>query len=167
MQFADSARADGDPEASVMSGTVHLWARDVEKAHAVLREVDDDVLPLGAWQAAPMIAHVMLLSGDTARAEELLELASRDIPAAPRDVTVGPLLDAQVAAVRGDAESAAASLRRATELGWRGGRWVRASPVADRVRNDSAFAAALAEQERLVARERREVERLLRDDDGS
>lgn len=161
MRFADSARADGDLRADGLAGAARLWAGDIEGAHTLLRKVDDAVLPIDGWRAAPTIAHVMLLSGDTARAEELLDLASQDIPAAPRDVLVGPLLDAQVAAVRGDAESAAASLRRATELGWRGPRWIRSSPVYDRVRADSAFAAALAEQERLVARERREVERML------
>jgi TolB-like protein len=161
MRFADSARADGDPQADVMAGAAYLGAGDLEEAYAVLRTVGDDVLLIGLWQAAPMIAHVMLLSGDTARAEAVLELASQDIPSAPRDVQVGPLLDAQIAAVRGDAESAATTLRRATELGWRGARWIRKSPVYDRVRADPAFEAALAEQERLVERERREVERIL------
>ena len=110
-----------------------------------------------------MVAALLLIAGAAVSivgGDDDVLLASQDIPAAPRDVLVGPLLDAQVAAVRGDAESAAASLRRATELGWRGPRWIRSSPIYDRVRADSAFAAALAEQERLVARERREVERM-------
>lgn len=54
-----------------------------------------------------------------------------------------------------------------TELGWRGARWIRQSPVYERVRADSGFAAALAEQERLIARERREVERMLTAEAGT
>jgi outer membrane PBP1 activator LpoA protein len=113
-----------------------------------------------------MVAHALLLAGDTARAETLLARAE-DVPAAPRDVRAGPLLRAQIAAVRGDAEAAAQWLRHATRLGAREVRSLRADPVFARVRGNPGFEAAVVEQERLVARERREAIPLLDRGPGS
>lgn len=155
----DSMRAAGYQYVDVRSAQLHTWLGDIETARSLLETVDDTLLrgnPGG--RLAPIVAHVMLLTGDTARAEQLLQ-AAEQVPAAPRDYYSGAALELAVAAVRGDAEAATASLREAVGLGLRDARWIRASPVFSRVRDDPAFQAELRDVEQLVERQRRQVER--------
>ena len=164
MAYVDSLRSNGDPYAAVAAGAVHLGRGDVERARESFDDLDTALLASHGWREAPLVAHVMLLTADTARAEELLRQAA-EVPTAPRDVYSGAQLEMKSAAVRGDAEEAAAALRRSTTLGDRAARWIRGSSIYSRVIDDPEFQAALAEQEELIARERREVERMLAEED--
>lgn len=155
----DSMRAMGYRYVDVRSAQLYTWLGDIETARSLLENVDDSLLrgnPGG--RLAPIVAHIMLLTGDTARAEQLLQ-AAEDVPAAPRDYYSGAALELAVAAVRGDVEAATAYLREAVRLGLRDARWIRASPVFSRVRDDPAFLAELRDLEQLVERQRRQVER--------
>ncbi|MFW6084998.1 MAG: hypothetical protein ACODAA_07285, partial [Gemmatimonadota bacterium] len=165
MSYVDSLRALGDPYVVVGEGAVHLRRGELDSARKILERVDEQPLALRQWSEAPMVAHVMLSTGDTARAEALLRQAE-DVPGAPLDIFTGSELEMKIAAVRGDAEAATEALRRLTEEGGRSARWYRESPIYSRVRDDPEFQAALAEQEQLIARERREVERMLAEDEA-
>ncbi len=165
MSYVDSLRVAGDPYSIVGEGGVHLWRGEFDAARSALEDVDEELLAIKSWSEAPMVAHVLLLTGDTARAEELLRQAE-NVPGAPLDIFAGSELEMKIASVRGDVEAATAALRRLTEEGGRSARWIGVHPIYSRMRDDPDFQAALTEQEQLIARERREVERMLADEES-
>ncbi len=157
---ADSLEARGDPGAPLWRGLVHLWADEIQKAHETFARVPDPALE-DEPEALTMVAHVRLLRDDTAGARRMLERAEASLGAGTGTIRPGgdPWTALELAAVRGDTGAAVDALRAYVDAGGRNVYWIQRSPLFARVRDDSAFAAELAELKRLVERMRREVER--------
>lgn len=153
---ADSLGARNDPLAPVYRARVYLWTGDEERALAAFESVPRQVIR-DNW-ASPSLAHARRLSGDTGGARETLERAEARTEAVPDDPFV-IYTRLGIAAVRGDPARTVEALRRYREAGGRRARVIRRSPVFERARSDSAFAAELAELERIVDRQRARAER--------
>lgn len=160
----DSVRSLGSPWADIYEVRLHAWSGDMPAARAAIARISEEALRDRGWTDAPTVAHILLLAGDTAQAEALLDEAEA-IRVLPTDIYSGTGLKLRIAAVRGDAEAAERLLREATEIGWRRARLVPADPVFSRVRDAPGFQAALAELERIVAEQRAAALRDLRDGD--
>jgi hypothetical protein len=109
-----------------------------------------------------MIAHTALVSGDSTFADRLLTTLRRRIENLPPDpVVTEHLLEA--AAIRGEEEESVEALKRYIAAGGRESRWIRRDPIYSRVRSDPRFETELRRLERIVAGERRQAMRDLRE----
>lgn len=153
---ADSAGARGDREASVDRARIHVYAGEGERALAVFDSLSHRTIQDG--QGSATLAHARRVAGDTAGAREVLERAEARMETQEPDPFVS-YVRLEIAAVRGDADRATQALRRYVDAGGRRARIIRRDPIFEAVRSDSAFAAELAELERIVERQRRRVER--------
>lgn len=160
-RVVDSIRAAGVPWAEIAAFKERAWAGDVDGARAELPTIEEQQLRDRLWRDAPLIAHVSLLAGDTARADEVLRAAAA---VADRDWGSGRWLPG-VLAVRGDGPGTADAMRAAIERGVHQARWIEADPVYARVRGHPEFESALAEVEGLIDRQRREIERQMADEE--
>lgn len=151
----DSIRAAGVPWSEIAAFKERAWTGDIDGARAVLPTIDEQQLRDRIWKDAPLIAHVSLLAGDTARANEVLNAAAAvaDGDWGSRSWLPGTF------AVRGDGPATAEAMRAAMDAGAHRARWIEVDPVYARVRGDPDFEAAIVEVERLIARQRREIER--------
>jgi len=154
---ADSLRARRGAADPLAEGFLAISEGDFERAREVLSSRSE-----GAVRLLPRLAFVQLGLGDTVAARNTLE-AARDRPTLLGGGDRGfPALAA--AAVMGDPEEAAPALVEYTKQGGRDARWIRRDPLFDRVREEPAFEAALADLEEILARQRRQVERRLAED---
>ncbi|MFW6084997.1 MAG: hypothetical protein ACODAA_07280 [Gemmatimonadota bacterium] len=153
--IVDSARANGVPRSKIMAFKERVWAGDVQEARAILTGVDEQQLRDRVWRDGPLIAHVSLLAGDTARAEAVLREAAAVAGVHWENRGWYP----GVFAVRGDPSGTADAMRTAMDIGMHQARWIEADPVYARVRGDPEFEAALDEVEDLIDHQRRQIER--------
>jgi len=107
------------------------------------------------------LAVVLHQRGDTARAEVLLDAATRAIGKLPRLGAGGyGITDVQIHALRGETTRALAALREAATAGWRGPYWGYArdlDPSLASIRNDPEFKKVFAGIEHDMARQRAEL----------
>jgi Flp pilus assembly protein TadD len=157
----DSLYARDEPDALLVDGAVRVWFGEVEEAYEIFRNTSTDVEDM-PWWAVGMIAHTALVSGDSTFADRLLTTLHRRIENLPPDpVVTEHLLEA--AAIRGEEEESVEALKRYIAAGGRESRWIRRDPIYSRVRSDPRFETELRRLERIVAGERRQAMRDLRE----
>lgn len=156
----DSAAARGDPSGPLWKGGVHVWAGELEDAHAAFAEAFEDSLEQASVHFLPTVAHVRSRQSDTSGARRMLERAEASLGTDPGKVRADAdhWLALEIAAVRGDIAAAVQALREYVDAGGRNFYEIERSPVFSRVRQDSAFQAELARLEHIVERQRRQVE---------
>lgn len=121
------------------------------------------VPPIGGSNLALAIDLSLVLqqSGETDRADALLDASERALPSLPRLGFNGyGIADAQIHALRGNRAQALAALRDAERMGWRGPHWRYfrdIDPDLAAIRSDPAFAAVFADIEKDLARQRAEL----------
>lgn len=158
LSAVDSVQVRGATDADGMKGMALLWEADVESAHAVLEQAVASEAGENAFWLLPSAAHTRILHGDIAGGRAMLDRAERVIAQVPMEQWAR-YASLQVAAARGDASHAADELGRQASEGFRWARAVRRDPIFSSVRSDPAFEAELANLERAVEQQRRQVER--------
>jgi TolB-like protein/Tfp pilus assembly protein PilF len=153
----DSLRVRGHAEAPLEEGIVHTWADAIEAARDAFDRAAPRVARQHYWSAANR-AHGHLLLGDTTAARAVLSRARAMTERAPTDPWAR-YHQLAILGVLGDVSAATEALRHYSTQGGREARLIRHSPLFSRVRHDPAFQAELAELERIVAQQRREIER--------
>ena len=164
----DSAEARG-ATADYSRGWVYMMAGDVSRARDAMEIYYDSVDP-DDFFVFDELAHLRLAQADTAGAEALLDrgeevIQSLRVPPDP-NILAFHANEMQIAAVRGNVDEAAASLRAYIEVGGRSAREIARSPVYSRVRDEPAFQALLNELEEILERQRRQIERDLEEEEG-
>lgn len=140
-----------DPGALFVAADVLLGAGEEAKALEVLERLHGLSPGAGGGQAAVRLAHLLLRSGRAGEAEPILaaveERARADLASGTEYYAV-PVVLAEVAAVRGDADAAVRRLRQAVRLGLTDARGLSGDPVFERIRDEPGFRAVVAELER-------------------
>jgi hypothetical protein len=160
-ELGDSARSTGIPSLDVLAFKERARAGDLEAARTILDRIDEQQLRDRVWKDAPLIADVYLLTGDSTRADVVLREAAAVVDLHWENRAWAP----GIFAVRGDASGTADAMRAAVDMGMHQASWIEADPVYARVRGRPDFEEALGEVERLIDRQRREIERQIAEEE--
>jgi TolB-like protein/tetratricopeptide (TPR) repeat protein len=160
-ELVDSARSTGIPSLDVLAFKERARAGDLEAARTILDRIDEQQLRDRVWKDAPLIADVYLLTGDSTRADVVLREAAAVVDLHWENRAWAP----GIFAVRGDASGTADAMRAAVDMGMHQASWIEADPVYARVRGRPDFEEALGEVERLIDRQRREIERQIAEEE--
>jgi TolB-like protein/Tfp pilus assembly protein PilF len=115
------------------------------------------------WVAAVDLAQILRKTGESDRAEDLLDRVDAYIRTIARLGGAGfGIADVQILALRGRKQQALTALRTAERAGWRGGIWPILyyrdfDPALASIRNEAEFKAVFADIERDMARQRAEL----------
>ena len=152
----DEADRDGEGGgSSFIHGRLAVHAGNLERARDALSGVQDDP------RALPYLAHAQKQLGDSAAAHGTLEKARERTHEALLPADAFPKL--LTTAVADEPEEVASALAEYIDNGGRDARGIRRNPVFDRVRDHPVFEAELARLEGILARQRRQVERMMAD----
>ncbi len=115
------------------------------------------------WQTAVQLAHVLQQTGESDRAEALLDRVDAYLKTTVRLGASGfGIADVEILALRGKKHEALSTLRAAERAGWRGGLWPLRyfrdlDPALASIRGEREFKAVFADIERDMARQRAEL----------
>jgi TolB-like protein/Tfp pilus assembly protein PilF len=157
-----------DTQGLSILGLIDLKQGDYASARARYAQQVPELLGTGPpetsrWNLDSAIDLVLIcrMTGETERANQLLDRAQKAIVTMPRLGEIGyGLADARIHALRGDKTKALAALREAEKVGWRGPLWRYYrdfDPTLASIRNEPEFKAVFTDIERDMARQRAEL----------